>query len=96
MKVGGIFKTLITIVACVVIGAFALNILLPNATKSLVNATEDMLYNATSMSFNFNGDDHAGGAYTAGTEIEHVSGAENDNVKGNVKGFGSSEGKNNN
>lgn len=96
MKVGGIFKTLITIVACVIIGAFALNILLPNATKSLVNATEDMIYNATSMSFNFNGDDHPGGAYTAGTEIEHVNGAENDNVKGNVKGFGSSEGKNNN
>lgn len=96
MKVGGIFKTLITIVACVVIGAFALNILLPNATKSLVNATEDMIYNATSMSFNFNGDDHSGGAYTAGTEIEHVNGAENDNVKGNVKGFGSSEGKNTN
>lgn len=96
MKVGGIFKTLITIVACVVIGAFALNILLPNVTKSLVNATEDMIYNATSMSFNFNGDDHPGGAYTAGTEIEHVKGAENDNVKGNVKGFGSSEGKNNN
>lgn len=96
MKVGGIFKTLITIVACVVLGAFALNILMPNAAKSLVNATEGMIYNATGMSFDFNGDDLYGAeAANQGGKYDGVGGdVKNGNVGGAVKGFGNSEGKN--
>lgn len=87
MKVSGIFKTLIVIVACVVLGAFALNIIMPNATKSLVNATEDMIFNATGMQFDFNGDKDFGGATDENTQY---TGAEQnkDNTSGNVKGFG--------
>lgn len=97
MKVSGIFKTLIIIVACVVLGAFALNIIMPNAAKSLVNATEGMIYNATSMSFDFNGDGIYGKQASEGNgEYNGVDSVGNDNVKGNVKGFGSSEGKNTN
>ena len=43
MNVKKIFVVLITIVACVIIGAFTLNILLPNVTTSIVDATEDMV-----------------------------------------------------
>lgn len=67
MSVKKIFITLITIVACVMIGALVLNVLLPNAAVTLVNSAEDMIYNATGMSFNFNGDSHAGGVYSAAT-----------------------------
>lgn len=56
MNVKKIFITLITIVACVIIGAFLLNTMLPNVTKSLVNATEDMIFKASGVSFDFNGD----------------------------------------
>lgn len=56
MSVGKIFKILIIIVACVIIGAIVLNVLLPNATTSLVNAVEAQIFNATGMSFDFNGD----------------------------------------
>lgn len=93
MKVGGIFKTLIVIVACVVLGAFALNIIMPNATKSLVNATEDMIYNATGMAFDFNGDGDFGTESTNKTQYQGV-GVGNDNVSGNVKGFGTQTDKN--
>ena len=61
MNVAGIFKTLIIIVACVAIGALVLNILLPNVAVALVDATEDMIFKATKMSFNFNGNTHVGG-----------------------------------
>lgn len=95
MKVSGIFKTLIVIVACVVLGAFALNIIMPNAAKALVNATEGMIYNATGMSFDFNGDGIDGQTGSQGDgKYDGVSGVENENVGGAVKGFGNSEGKN--
>lgn len=55
MSVKKIFVTLITIVALVVVGAFVLNIILPNATSSLVDTTEKMIYNASGLSFDFNG-----------------------------------------
>lgn len=56
MNVKKIFITLITIVACVIIGALALNTLLPNVTKTMINSTEDMIYKATKISFDFNND----------------------------------------
>lgn len=60
MSVGKIFKILIIIVACVIVGALVLNVLLPNTTTSLVNAVEGQIYNATGMSFDLNGDGTAG------------------------------------
>lgn len=61
MSVKKVFIILITIVACVLIGALILNTLLPNVTKTLINSTEDMIFKATGMSFDFNGDNNAGG-----------------------------------
>jgi len=78
MSVKKIFMTLIIVVACVMIGAFLLNVLLPNVTSQLVNAVEGMIHNATGMSFDFNGDgrsgeqsaggDFGGNEYSGGTE----------------------------
>jgi len=60
MSVEKIFKVLIIVVACVIIGALVLNVLLPNTTKSLVNAVEDQVHNATGLTFDFNGDGNSG------------------------------------
>ena len=67
MDVKKIFMILIGVVACVVIGALVLNVLLPNATKSMINAVEGQIFNATGMSFDFNGDGTVGSA-AAGTQ----------------------------
>ena len=47
-----------------ILGAFLINILLPNVTQQVVNATESSIFNATGMQFDFNGDGSAvnGGA----------------------------------
>ena len=66
MDVKKIFITLIVIVACVMIGALVLNVLLPNVTTALVDSAEDMIYNATKMSFDFNNNGNNG--ETTGTE----------------------------
>lgn len=60
MNVKKIFKVLITIVACVLIGAFALNVMLPNVTKTVINSTEDMIYKSTGLAFDFNNDGISG------------------------------------
>lgn len=60
MNVTGIFKTLIIIVACVAIGALVLNVLLPNVATALVDTAEDMIYGATKISFDFNGNNNGG------------------------------------
>lgn len=60
MSVSKIFKILITIVACVIIGAFVLNVLLPNTTQSIVGTLEGQIYNSTGLSFDLNGDNKAG------------------------------------
>lgn len=64
MDVKKIFLLLIGVVACVVIGALVLNVLLPNATRSMVNAIEGQIFNASGMSFDFNGDGTVGSAST--------------------------------
>ena len=77
MSVKKIFVILITVIACVMIGALVLNILMPNVTKALVNGVEGQIYSATGMSFDFNGDGVVGkqatknltnGMYTAGNK----------------------------
>ena len=85
MNVKKIFMILITIVASVVIGAFTLNILLPNVTTSLVDATEDMVYNATGMSFDWNGNGNNG--QTAGTGNSKTNSNDKTNTGTGVQGF---------
>lgn len=82
-----IFIVLITIVACVLIGALVLNILLPNTATALVNSTEDMIYRATGMSFDFNGDNNAGSSTgTYGDMNKDDTGTSTDS-DGTVEGF---------
>ena len=64
MSVQKIFITLIIIVACVAIGALVLNVLLPNVTTTLISAVENMIYQATKLEFDFNGDGVVGKAGT--------------------------------
>lgn len=64
MNVKNIFTTLIIIVVCVVIGAVTLNVLVPNVVTTMVNATEDQIYKATGLAFDFNGDGTLGGSST--------------------------------
>ena len=60
MNVKKIFITLITIVLMVLLGAWLLNVLAPNVTKTICNASEDMIFKATGLSFDFNNDGTAG------------------------------------
>lgn len=60
MNVKKIFITLVTVVACVILGAFVLNTLMPNVTTTLINAVEDQIFKATSLQFDFNNDNNAG------------------------------------
>ena len=82
MSVKKIFMTLITVVVCVVLGALVLNVLLPNVTTSLITAVEDMVFNATGMAFDFNGDGNAGSANATGSYA---------NIDGNVTDGGNAE-----
>lgn len=85
MNVKGIFKVLIVIVACVIIGAFVLNILLPNVTTSMVNTLEDMVYNATGLEFDWNGDGIVGGDGGSTTPIQNTNDPTKTGVQ--VEGF---------
>lgn len=60
MKVSGIFKTLIVVVCCIVIGATVINVFMPNTITQLSQTVEDALFKATGMAFDFNGDGTAG------------------------------------
>ena len=85
MSVKKIFIILITVVACVMIGALVLNVLMPNVMTSVVDSVENMVHNATGMKMDFNGNDKGAGSdevaqeKRAGTK-EGANGA-------NVKGF---------
>lgn len=85
MNVKKIFIILITIVACVILGAFVLNTLMPNTVTTMINSTEDMIFKATSMKFDLNGDGTAGSGgdktYTGTQDDEKVE------QGGNVEGF---------
>jgi len=76
-----IFITLITIVGLVVVGAFVLNVLVPNTVATLINATEDMIYKATGMAFDFNNDANMGDSGSTYT------GTESGTTKTGVEGF---------
>lgn len=66
-----IFMVLIIMVACVMIGALVLNVLMPNAATSVVDGLEQMIYNATGMKFDWNGN---GSALTAGGSVDITGG----------------------
>lgn len=69
MGVKKVFIILITVVVCVLLGAIVLNMVMPNLVSQLSNQIETQIYNATGLSFNFNGDSKAGGKseYDAGS-----------------------------
>lgn len=85
MGVKKIFMVLITIVACVLIGAFVLNVLLPNATAALVNSTEDMIFKATGMGFDINNDGNMGDA--GSSSYQGTEGDASGVGTGTVEGF---------
>lgn len=86
MSVGKIFKLLGTVVGCVIVIAFALNLLLPNVMITMTNAVEGMIYNATGLSLDFNGDGTLGEA-NAGKD--QAAGVQNsgEEQRGKVSGF---------
>lgn len=91
MNVKKIFITLITVVACVILGAFVLNTLMPNVTTTLINAVEDQIFKATSLEFDFNNDNNAGtndNSYEGNKSDETVNGDTDDYVIGFAGGAG--------
>lgn len=87
-----IFMILIVVVICIVIGAFTINILVPNALTSTVNAVEDTLFSATGLSVDLNGDGAGGTRVDQNGEVRKTGQRENDNNKyehaNEVDGFG--------
>lgn len=95
MNVKKIFITLITVVACVILGAFVLNTLMPNVTTTLINAVEDQIFKATSLKFDFNNDGAIGSnnnTYGGVNEDKTVTGETGDNVIGFNSGAGGGAG----
>lgn len=86
MNVGKIFKVLIIVVGCVLVGAFILNLLLPNVTTTLIDSVEDMLFRTTGMSFDFNGNQIVGGRGALQYQGQNADGDGNA-TQGNVDGF---------
>ena len=62
MKVSKIFVILITVVVCVIVGAFVINILMPNTVTSVVDTVENQIQHATGISLDQNGNGTAGAA----------------------------------
>lgn len=88
MKVQNIFKLLVTVVACIVLGAMVLNIFLPNVVSQLSGVVEDSIYKATGMAFDFNGDGQAGSSNANNTYDDTTNGGEySDELNEKVEGF---------
>jgi uncharacterized protein involved in outer membrane biogenesis len=60
MNVSGIFKILIIVVACIIVGGILLNVLLPNGLNGIVGWMEDGVHAATGANFDLNGDGDIG------------------------------------
>lgn len=60
MNVSGIFKILIIVVACIIVGGILLNVLLPNGLNSIVGWMESGVKAATGSNFDLNGDGSIG------------------------------------
>ena len=85
-----IFIILIVVVACVMIGALVLNVLMPNVMVTLVDSVENMINRATGMSVDFNGNGVKGDDKGNIGNTVSVNNAKNGNgnaVKGYQKGM---------
>ena len=89
-----IFILLIAVVICVVVGAFLINIIMPNALQTMSNAVEGGVYSATGVNIDINGDGTNGqsnrNVYTDGTVNGDISNGQNSNnaaQKHEVDGF---------
>lgn len=89
MSVKKIFIILITVVACVMLGALILNILMPNVMTSVVDSVENMVYNATGMKMDFNGNGNGAGTGKKAKEkaVGSKEGADGKAVDGFKKGM---------
>lgn len=85
-SVKNIFIVLIIMVACVMIGALVLNVLMPNVATSIVDALEQMVFNATGMQFDWNGNG-AGGETGGG--VDYTEGMMDDGKGTDTNGGGS-------
>ena len=92
MNVKKIFITLIVVVACVIIGALVLNVLLQNASRSVVNAVEAQLFKATGLEFDFNGDATKGSNETKFSDSAKNGGAKADKSTKTQKAGGEVDG----
>ena len=82
MSVRKIFIVLITIVICVILGAFVLNVIMPNTVSALIDAVESTIYNSTGMQFDLNKD---GSVMTTATSGASFGGTATDS-EGNAEG----------
>lgn len=94
MSVGKIFKMLGTVVGCVIVIAFLLNLILPNVMITVTNAVEGMIYNATGLSLDFNGDGKLGAANSGKDQQAGVNNSGEEEA-GKVKGFNGGGGNTN-
>lgn len=85
MGVSKIFKVLIVMVVCMLLGAFILNIILPNFVTTAVNATEDSVFKATGMSFDWNKDGDKGSSSPSSYDGDNEG--KSDQTTGGVEGF---------
>ena len=85
MDVKKIFTILITIVACVVIGAFILNLVMPNAITGVASSVENMIFKASGISLDLNGDGNGG---KNSVSVSAVVNANNKSTTGGVIGWG--------
>lgn len=60
MNVSGIFKILIIVVACIIVGGILLNVLLPNGLNGIIGWMESGIMAATGAEFDLNGDGDIG------------------------------------
>ena len=82
------FITLAWVVGFVVVAGFALNLLLPNVTRQVSNAAEEMLFKATGLSFDFNGDGVSGQGSTNAFGEDAKDNGNDGGAAGGVEGFG--------
>ena len=87
MRVSKIFKILIVAVICVLVGAIIINLLVPNVFTTMINSIEDLIFKATGLGFDFNGDGVMG---DAGGNLQYTgqnADADGNGTAGNVEGF---------
>lgn len=89
MKVSKIFVILITVVVCVIVGAFVINILMPNTVTSVVDTVENQIQHATGISLDLNGNGTAGkaGNSIANMKAGNTDGSSSTNAGNTVDGF---------